>query len=229
MGNAQDALELVYDLRGSAMTEIAEQISTALGDVGAEKATAAIAKQMRKLLAATSSTPTVVRPEINRVLADNGIEGDDVPKSVFLPGRDQVAGRKRGQRRARHRSAASTGGETSGVHGLGLLGTSINGTELVAESTTAVGRGRNAGSRSRSPEPGRIDRERRHRLGHRRRRHDVCRRRSAASAPAKPRRVTIPLGPAPNGDSRRSKSKSQPVPGEQVTENNEATYTVEFE
>ena len=40
MGHAQEALELTYDLRGGAMTEIADQISTALGDVGAEKATA---------------------------------------------------------------------------------------------------------------------------------------------------------------------------------------------
>ena len=51
MSNAQNALELVYELRASAMDEIAEQMSTALGDVGAEKATAAIASQMQKLLA----------------------------------------------------------------------------------------------------------------------------------------------------------------------------------
>ncbi len=61
-------------------------MSTALGDVGSEKATAAIAKQMQKLLASDVVYASVVRPEINGVLADNGIEGGDVPKSVFLPG-----------------------------------------------------------------------------------------------------------------------------------------------
>ena len=85
MGHAQSALELAYELRGSAMTEIAEEMSTALGDVGAEKATTEIAEQMQKLLASDVIYATVVRPEINGVLADNGIDGDDVPKSVFLP------------------------------------------------------------------------------------------------------------------------------------------------
>ena len=41
--------------------------------------------QMQKLLASDVLYATVVRPEINGVLADNGIEGDDVPESVFLP------------------------------------------------------------------------------------------------------------------------------------------------
>ena len=50
-GPRAERLELVYELRGSAMDEIADKMSTALGDVGAEKATAAIAKQMQKLLA----------------------------------------------------------------------------------------------------------------------------------------------------------------------------------
>ena len=62
MGSAQNSLELVYELRASAMNEIAEKMSTALGDVGAEKATAAIAKQMQTLLAATSSTPKSAAP-----------------------------------------------------------------------------------------------------------------------------------------------------------------------
>ena len=40
---------------------------------------------MRKLLAADVIYAAIVRPEINGVLANNGIEGSDVPKSVFLP------------------------------------------------------------------------------------------------------------------------------------------------
>ena len=67
------------------MTEIAEKMSTALGDEGSAKATAAIARQMQKLLAADVLYASVVRPEIDGVLADNGIEGSDVPESVFLP------------------------------------------------------------------------------------------------------------------------------------------------
>ena len=148
------------------MGEIADQMSTALGDVGSEKATATIAKQMQKLLAADVLYSAVARPEINGVLADNGIEGDDVPKSDFLPDGTNGSTKARSAPRSA-RSAARPAPQRPGVHGLGLIATSINGTELVAESTTAVAARRNARSRSRSPEPGRIDRERHHGLGQR--------------------------------------------------------------
>ncbi len=96
-----------------------------------------IARQMQKLLASDVLYATVVRPEINDVLADNGIEGDDVPESVFLPDGtkwlDEAA-----VSAALGSVSGSTASATPGVHGLGLLGTSVNGTELVAESTTAV-------------------------------------------------------------------------------------------
>ena len=51
------------------MDEIAEKMSTALGDAGAEKAIAAIAQQMQKLLAGDVLYEQVVRPEIDGVLA----------------------------------------------------------------------------------------------------------------------------------------------------------------
>jgi hypothetical protein len=137
MGRAQNALELTYELRSSAMTEIAEKMPTALGDAGAAKATASIARQMRKLLAADELYAAVVRPEINGVLASNGIEGSDVPKSVFLPDEDKwleessVAG-------ALGTVNGSSAGSTSGIHGLGLGGVSINGTELGEEAVAVA-------------------------------------------------------------------------------------------
>ena len=112
MSHAQNALELVYELRGSAMDEIADKMSTALGDVGAEQgdggdrqADAEAARRRRR------STHRSSRPEIDGVLADNGIEGDDVPKSVFLPDGtkwldegDGQRGARLGQRRERRRN-----------------------------------------------------------------------------------------------------------------------------
>ena len=138
MGKAQSSLEIVYDLRSGAMDEIANEMSTALANVGAEKATKVIANQMEKLLASDVVYASVVRPEIDRVLADNGIEGDDVPESVFLPEGTKWLDEATISRRARGASAAATAGETGGVHGLGLLGTGIDGTALVAESSAAV-------------------------------------------------------------------------------------------
>src|ERR1700741_3489850 len=49
MSNAQDSLELVYELRAAAMAEIADRMSTALGEAGSKRATEAIAKQMSVL------------------------------------------------------------------------------------------------------------------------------------------------------------------------------------
>ena len=51
MSSAQRSLKLAYELRGAAMTEIAEKMSTALGDVGSKKATEAITRQMGVLAA----------------------------------------------------------------------------------------------------------------------------------------------------------------------------------
>lgn len=227
MGHAQSALELSYDLRGSAMTEIAEQISTALGDVGSEKAAAKIARQMNKLMASDVIYASVVRPEIDRVLADNGIEGDDVPESVFLPDEtkwldeDTVVS-------ALGSVSGGGGGETSGVHGLGLLGTSLNGNELVADSTTAVAlegetpevevEVQNQGESTENSVTVSVT------VGGGA---SVDQTLSSIGA-GETQSVSIPLVPAPTGNATLE-VEVQSVPGEQVTSNNEAAYTVEFE
>ena len=187
MGHAQNALELVYELRGSAMTEIANKMSTALGNVGSAQATAAIANQMQKLLAGDVLYAAVVRPEIDGVLANNGIEGSDVPKSVFLP---------EGTKWLDPTTVSAALGSVSGSTGDGDPGRARAGPDRgqrqrhrTEPGIDHVGlRRRNPGSRSPGPEPGRIDRERRHRLGRRQRRAAACSRTSAASAPAKPNR-----------------------------------------
>lgn len=224
MGNAQSTLELVYALRSHAMGEIADNMSTALGDVGAEKATKTIAKQMRTLLAADILYSEVARPEINNVLADNGIEGDDVPKSEFLPGGTEWLDETTVST-ALGTVSGSTSTETSGVHGLGLISTSISGTELVAESTATVeAEGtpevevevQNQGESTENGVTVSVS------AG------GTTLQESIASIGAgESSTVTIPLTPAPKG-TVTLEVKVEPVPGEQVTENNEASYTVEF-
>ena len=57
MGHAQSALELVYELRASAMDEIADKMSTALGDAGSAQATDVDRqRRCRSCWPATSST-----------------------------------------------------------------------------------------------------------------------------------------------------------------------------
>lgn len=224
MGRAQNALELTYELRSSAMTEIANKMSTALGDAGSAKAIAGITRQMRKLLAADALYASIVRPEIDGVLADNGIEGSDVPESVFLPEEtkwleeDSVSA-------ALGAVSGSTGGEVSGLHGLGLAGVSINGTELgeeavgvAAEETAEVEV--SVENQGESTENG----------------IDVTVSAGGTELQGSIESVgagetgtaTIALTPTPSGE-QTLEVKVDTVPGEQVSTNNEASYTVVFE
>jgi CARDB len=224
MSRAQTALELTYSLRSSAMTEIADKMPTALGDAGSAKATGGIARQMRKLLAADALYGTVVRPEINNVLAANGIEGKDVPESAFLPEdtkwleEDVVAA-------ALGTVSGSSTADASGLHGTELTGVSVNGTELgeeavsiPAEETPEVevevenqgeSTEENIGvtvSAGGTEIEGTIE----------------------AVEPGETAVVSIPLTGAPKGEAALE-VKVDTVPGEQVSENNEASFSVIFE
>jgi len=225
MGDAQRTLELVYELRSSAMTEIAEQVSTALGDVGSEKATAAIANQMAKLLASDVLYSSVARPEINGVLADNGIEGDDVPESVFLADGTEWLDES-AVSEALGSVSGSSAAATPGVHGLGLIGTSINGTELTPEAATAVAAEetpevevevQNQGESTENGVTVSVT------VNGSTLQQDI----SSIEA-GETETVVIPLTPAPSGEVTLE-VEAVPVPGEEVSENNKATYTVEFE
>ena len=196
MSHAQNALELVYELRSSAMDEIAEKMSTALGDVGSEKATAASPGRCRSCSASDVLYASVVRPEINGVLAANGIEGDDVPKSVFLP--DGTNGsKKRGQRRARLGQRLDRGDDA----GHARPGPDRHQRQRHRTDGRIDHLGdqrRHAGSRSAGAEPGRIDRERDHRLGHGQRRQHAEGTISSIGA-GETATALIPLTPAPKG------------------------------
>jgi CARDB len=224
MSRAQTALELTYDVRAGAMAEIAEKMPTALGDAGAAKAVAGIARQMRKLLASDALYGTVVRPEINNVLAENGIDGKDVPPSEFLPEdtkwleEDTVAA-------ALGTVSGSSVADASGLHGTELTGVSINGTELGEEAATVSteetaevevevenqGESAEEGigvtvSAGGTEIEGSIE----------------------AVETGETAVVSIPLTPTPKGEVTLE-VKVDTVPGEQVSENNEASYTVVFE
>ena len=161
MGRAQNALELVYELRGSAMDEIADKMSTALGDAGAEKATAAIAKQMQKLLAGDVVYEAWCGRKSTASSPPTGSTAPTCRKASSSPTRP--SGWTKAQSARRSARSAARRGETSGVHGLGLLGVSVNGTELVEGATTAVSGEETPEVEVQVAEPGRIDRERRSR------------------------------------------------------------------
>jgi hypothetical protein len=225
MSRAQSSLELVYELRGAAMTEIAEKMSTALGEAGAQKATEAIARQMRVLGASDVVYAAVARPEIDAVLADNGIEGEDVPKSEFVP--EETRWLDEGEIETALGSVSGAAGEpTAGVHGLGLLGTSVNGTELTPEGSTPVVaeetpevevQVQNQGESTENGVTVSVTVNGKTLQG------DISSIEAGATET-----VTIPLTPAPSGEAVLE-VEAEPVPGEEVAVNNEASYTVIFE
>jgi hypothetical protein len=227
MSRAQTNLEVVYELRSSAMGEIADKMSTALGDAGADKAVASIAKQMQKLLAGDVLYETVVRPEINGVLESKGIEGSEVPKSSFLPDTEWLEESKIAEALGSV-SGASTGTASPGVHGLGLVGVGLNGTELSEEGTTvALGSEEtpevevSVQNQGESTENGvsvsvSVD-------GGNTLQQDI-----SSIEPGETASVTIPLTPAPEG-TVTLEVEVETVPGEEFSENNEASYTVTIE
>lgn len=226
MGDAQRSLELAYELRSSAMGVIADKMSTALGEAGAPKATAAIARQMQTLMASDVVYEQVARPEIDGVLHANGIDDSDVPKSTFVPGgtkwleEDAVA-------EALGAISGATGTTTEGVHGLGLIGTSVNGTELV-EGGEAIVAGEETlevevqvQNQGESTENGvqvsvSVDGG------------NTLQGTIETIAAGEISSVSIPLTPAPEG-TVSLEVQVETVPGEEVATNNEASYTVTVE
>jgi len=137
---SDDQAELVqaFELRRDALAGIAADIPTALGDEGRSEAINRIAGDMRAFFA---SDVLYARSKagIESVLGDQGISGK-VPDSVFLP--EPV------DRWLDHlqlttilSTFAGDAGATQGVHGLALLSTTINKTPLTADAENSVSAG----------------------------------------------------------------------------------------
>jgi hypothetical protein len=220
MGRAQSNLELVYQLRSDAMDQIAEKMPTALGDAGAEKAMAGIAKQMQKLLASDVVYEQVVRPEIDGVLANNGISDSDVPESAFLPDEKWLDETTVSEALG---GVSGSSEDASGLHGTELTGVVINGTELVegAPATISAEEGveveasvQNQGESTENGVTVSVSYE------------GTTVKGEIDELPAGETGVAvIPLNPAPSGEVTLE-VVVEAVAGEEVTENNEATYTL---
>jgi hypothetical protein len=225
MGKAQNGLELVYQLRATALGVIAEQMSSALGEAGREAAVEEIAHQMRTLLASDVLYEGVVRPAINNVLADNGIADRDVPRSVFLQsGVDWLDSSK-----VDSALSGVSGGSAAAAAcpcGTGLIAATLDGTALQeGVPVTASGSGtpeldvqvQNQGASDLSGVTVSVsvnggsakDRE------------------INSIGPGETQTVTIPITPVPSGQTTLD-VEVKPVPGEEVTDNNSASYTVSF-
>jgi CARDB len=221
MKRAQGNLELVYQLRAGAMGEIADKMSTALGDRGAEKAMAGIAKQMQKLLAADVIYEQVVRPEVDSILASNGVSDSDLPKSTFLA--DEKWLDESTVSDALGGISGSSGTATSGTHGTELVGVSVNGSELIEGAPVSVTAEegvevevsvQNQGESTESGITVAVTFE-----------GNTTESEVDEIAVGETGSVSIPLTPTPSGEVTLE-VEVEPLPGENFTENNEATYSL---
>jgi hypothetical protein len=226
MSGAQKSLEIVYELRDAAIDTIADKMRTALGEAGAQQATAAIARQMQKLLASDVTYESITRPEINGKLADNGIEDHEVPKSTFVPDGTKWLDEAEVAKALAQVSGTNAGTPSEGTHGLGLVGVRIGESELVPEvPNSVVVEGtpeievevENQGESTENGITVVVT---------------VNGKETTEEIPSLEVGVAetavVPLTPAPEGLTELE-IEVEPVPGEEFTDNNEATYTVNFE
>jgi hypothetical protein len=224
MSSAQNGLELVYELRASALGEIAQRLGFALGDAGREAAIDDIASQMRTLLASDVIYATVVRPSINGVLSEEGIDGSDVPESQFLPDGIEWLDEAAVDSALSGVSGAAAAGTCP--CGTGLVSTTVDGTTLQEGVPVSVSSDapelavdvQNQGASDLSGVTVTVSADGGSPLTA-----DI-----SSIASGETQTVTIPLTPAPQGETALE-VEVQPVPGEEVTDNNSASYTVTFE
>jgi hypothetical protein len=223
MDRAQANLELAYQLRAGAMNEIAEKTDDALGDAGAEKAMEAIARQMQKLLASDVVYEQVVRPEVDGVLADNGVSDSDLPKSTFLPDEKWLDETEVSEALG---AISGESADVSGVHGTELAAVTVNETELVegAPATISAEEGveievsvLNSGESTENGVGVAVSFE-----------GNTIKGEIDELPLGETGTAVIPLTPTPSGEVELE-VVVEAVPGENITENNEATYTLVVE
>ena len=225
MGSAQQAFKLVMQLRRNAMTNISNNISTALGNEGRAKAVNKIAFQMKAMLGSDVLYRQIAKPDMEQALSNNNIDDVAIPESKFLPDDSWLDTTKVESALGQVSGSSSTA--TPGVHGLGLIQTSVAGTVLQPGVPATV----SAGSR---PE---LDVEVQNQGGSTESGVTVSvtvnggqptTQQIPSIAAGATQTVKIPLTSVPSGQVTLD-VEVQPVPGEQVTTNNKSSYTVTFQ
>lgn len=132
---AQNELNIAFQLRRDALTGISDQISTALGTEGRGEAVNRITDYMQYFLA-SDVLYRRAQALIDAELQDQDID-EKAPASVFLPEpiTDWLDPLEVSSKLA---GVAGTKQATAGVHGLGLLQTTVAGTVLSTDTTTTI-------------------------------------------------------------------------------------------
>jgi hypothetical protein len=227
MSSAQQAVEFSLQLRRDALETIANEAPTALGRENRTEAIDAITQQMGSLFASDVLLRQEAVPEIIAVVDEEGVQVSDLPDGRFMPEANPEEWLD--QTTITDALAGISGAEASapGIHGLGLVQVSIGDTTLSPDTETTVG--------GDSPEV----------------KIEIANQGEAEETqisvvvsiggeeqeatldklgPGETGSVNVPIPTPPAaGESVTVEVEVQPVPGEQVTDNNSASYPVTFQ
>jgi len=230
LAGAQSDLVLAYELRAEAMRSLSRQIPNALGRTGRGEAIDGIVEGMRVLLA-SDVLYRRARDEMLKVLEEEEIDGD-VAQSVFLTDPTNWLDRLAVGAAMAH-IAGVTGAAGEGVHGTEIVSTVMRpgNVELSPDSTNNV--------RAQGPElevsvlNGGDTQERDVIVSYELAGGGVLLQGDATIGripPGESRSATLAIeGDIPKGQELVLTVVVQPVPGEEISENNRASYPVLFE
>jgi CARDB len=223
---AQADVVLAFELRRDGLAQISEQIGTALGDEGSTEAIDAIAQDMGYFVASDVLYRRALS-QIEQVFEEEGI-ATEVPDSQFIAEDDldyldsTVVGD----------ALAAVTGETEatgGVHGLGLVPPALIGDTELVEGTPVTVTGspeevelsvQNQGDSEESDIPVTVEIDG----------SEAGEATIDTIDAGETQTVTVPLDPAPEaGETVTLDVFVEPVTGEQVSDNNEASYEVTVE
>ena len=232
MKGAQRYLLLVLELRRDAIGKIAQKLPTAQGRTGAAAAVEAIAGDMRAFDSSDVVFAWRVEPLIKEALDRNGVGGQRIPTSSFLPSIQWLDPAKVAAALGTSVGGTSRGPLAPGTHGFGLQGVTAGGVTLQSGGTlNRVPAAADLAFNVSSQNQGENDET------------DVVVKLTVTGG-ARPitvqktidrvnkgatATVTIPLGRAPPiGTPVSLRVQVVPVPGEKKTDNNSQSYAVLF-
>jgi CARDB protein len=229
LDSAQNQLNLAFDLRRDALAGISDQMKTALGNTGNTEAVSAIANYMQYFLA-SDVLYRLAKVQIDTVLKDQGIN-EQAPESVFMtdPQRwldplevaSALAAVSAGKRAA------------SGTHGLALLQTTVKPGNVTLDPNTpaTISGGGTPEVDVQVQNQGSVEETNvgvAFQLTGGTQTIDGTATIPRISAGAI-QTASIPIQPAPDKNKQLSLEVIvQPVPGEQITNNNRSIYTITF-
>ncbi len=225
MQDAQSATTQSLRLRTEAMDRISASVGQATADAETADAIDTIGAQMKSLYASDVLWSRLGATEIKQVLTDDDIEPPQLPAGNFMPANDAVKFLDEAEIVSIFSGVGGTA-PTGALRGLELVQTSIGGTALSPDSPTTVPNDArevsvqvtNGGETEETNVPVTVSVNGQ----------EVVRE-IASIAPGATTEVNLQLQTLPQpGSDATVDVLIEPVPEEQLTDNNEASYTVVF-